>query len=77
MVGKKQSVKIVNPSINTYFCLQCRKSSLNYALASFSNMTRDNPYVPRPPGGSNLNGIDGARLLKDLEERLIVGLAVH
>jgi hypothetical protein len=35
-----------------------------------STMTRDNPYVPLPPGGSHLDGSKRAKLLKDLQLEL-------
>ncbi|KAM0429754.1 hypothetical protein ACHAPT_006360 [Fusarium lateritium] len=39
-------------------------------LGFASTMTRDNPYVPVAPGGSNLDGPDRARLLRDLRLQL-------
>ncbi|EEU41987.1 uncharacterized protein NECHADRAFT_50718 [Fusarium vanettenii 77-13-4] len=39
-------------------------------LGFASTMTRDNPYVPVAPGGSNLDGPDRARMLRDLRLQL-------
>ncbi|UPL02119.1 hypothetical protein LCI18_013053 [Fusarium solani-melongenae] len=39
-------------------------------LGFVSTMTRDNPYVPVAPGGSNLDGPDRARMLRDLRLQL-------
>lgn len=39
-------------------------------LGYISSMTRDNPYMRLPPGGSTLSGIQRAGLLKDLRVRL-------
>lgn len=39
-------------------------------LGFASSMTRDNPYVPLPPGGSHLNGPDRSRRLRDVRLEL-------
>ena len=39
-------------------------------LGYVSTMTRDNPYIDLPPGGCTLDGLDRARLLKDLQVKL-------
>lgn len=39
-------------------------------LGFASSMTRDNPYVPLPPGGSHLNGTDRSRRLRDVRLEL-------
>ena len=39
-------------------------------LGYVSTMTRDNPYIDLPPGGCTLDGLDRARLLKDMEVKL-------
>ena len=39
-------------------------------LGYVSTMTRDNPYTDLPPGGCALDGLDRARLLKDMEVKL-------
>ena len=39
-------------------------------LGYVSTMTRDNQYIDLPPGGCNLDGLDRARLLKDMEVKL-------
>lgn len=38
--------------------------------SQISTLTRDNPYYPLPEGGSALDGIDRARLLRDHPIRL-------
>ncbi|KAL4900646.1 hypothetical protein BDW74DRAFT_182481 [Aspergillus multicolor] len=40
-------------------------------LGHVSSLTRDNPYIPLPRGGSSLSGLDRARLLHDLPVRLV------
>ncbi|KAH6887692.1 hypothetical protein B0T10DRAFT_574855 [Thelonectria olida] len=40
-------------------------------LGFASSMTRDNPYVPLPPGGSGLDGPDRARLLQTMRIQLV------
>ena len=39
-------------------------------LGYVSTMTRDNPYIDLPPGGCTLDGLDRARLLKDMEVKM-------
>ena len=39
-------------------------------LGYVSTMTRDNPYIDLPPGGCTLDGLDRARLLKNIEVQL-------
>ena len=39
-------------------------------LGYVSTMTRDNPYIDLPPGGCTLDGLDRARLLKNMEVKL-------
>ncbi|KAH8684987.1 hypothetical protein BGZ61DRAFT_495278 [Ilyonectria robusta] len=39
-------------------------------LGFASSMTRDNPYVPLPPGGSHLDGTDRSRRLRDVRLEL-------
>ncbi|KAJ3531751.1 hypothetical protein NM208_g8741 [Fusarium decemcellulare] len=39
-------------------------------LGFASSMTRDNPYVPLPPGGSHMDGADRAKVLGDLRLQL-------
>lgn len=40
-------------------------------LGQVSTMTRDNPYVPLPEGGSALGGSDRARILQDLRVQIV------
>ena len=39
-------------------------------LGYVSTMTRDNPYIDLPPGGCTLDGLERARLLKDVEVKV-------
>ena len=39
-------------------------------LGHVSSLTRDNPYVPLPGGGTALDGLERARLLKNMKVRL-------
>jgi hypothetical protein len=39
-------------------------------LTHASSLTRDNPYIPLPPGGSTLDGVERARALKHVRVRL-------
>ncbi|KAA6409996.1 MAG: hypothetical protein FRX48_06610 [Lasallia pustulata] len=49
--------------------LKCRTVAPD-VLGNVSSLTRDNPYVPLPGGGTALDGLERARLLKDLKVRL-------
>ena len=39
-------------------------------LGYVSTMTRDNPYIPLPPGDGSLDGMERAKLLEDLHVKL-------
>ena len=39
-------------------------------LGTLSSLTRDNPHVPLPQGGTTLNGIERSRMLFDLRVRI-------
>jgi hypothetical protein len=39
-------------------------------LTHASSLTRDNPYIPLPPGGNTLDGVERARALKHVRVRL-------
>ncbi|KAL4770044.1 hypothetical protein BDW60DRAFT_209445 [Aspergillus nidulans var. acristatus] len=40
-------------------------------LGYVSSLTRNNPYVPVPDGGSTLSGFERARLLRDMEVQIL------
>ena len=52
---------------NAYVTLH---TSIPDIFGAVSSMVRNNPYVELPRGGSALDGIDRARLIKDLSVRL-------
>jgi hypothetical protein len=47
-------------------CTTVAPDILTYA----SSLTRDNPFIPLPPGGNTLDGIERARALKHVRVRL-------
>lgn len=48
--------------------LECTRKAPDFAL-NISSLTRDNPYIRLPSGGSTLDSIDRARLLRDVRVR--------
>ncbi|KAL4892103.1 hypothetical protein BDV59DRAFT_180853 [Aspergillus ambiguus] len=51
-------------------CILIDRTNIPDILGAVSSMTRDTSREPFPPGGSTLDGIDRARLLKDMSVRL-------
>ncbi|KAF2003067.1 hypothetical protein P154DRAFT_561548 [Amniculicola lignicola CBS 123094] len=49
--------------------LECTRKAPDFAL-NLSSLTRDNPYIRLPPGGSTLDSIDRTRLLRNVRIRL-------
>ncbi|ORY17981.1 hypothetical protein BCR34DRAFT_554605 [Clohesyomyces aquaticus] len=49
--------------------LEFTRKAPDFAL-NISSLTRDNPYIHLPPGGSTLDSIDRSRLLQDVRIRL-------
>jgi hypothetical protein len=68
-------ILVISASIVTFFCgilnAVIRYQSLAPDVLGYvSSLTRDNPHCKVPGGGSLLDGIDRARLLKDVKVRL-------
>ncbi|KAI9891281.1 MAG: hypothetical protein M1814_002971 [Vezdaea aestivalis] len=68
-------VVLVAASIIVMLCGICSailafKSFIPDILGYVSTLTRDNPHVPLPPGGTLLHGLERAKLLKDLAVRI-------